>query len=145
MSEWNVIHENFHTKHSVLTAPDEHMPYIIQFWDIMSIQPANKAAEHLIRDRQTDRQRQRQRDRVRETSGQIFLLLLQIYYLSLHLFFSGTAVYGETDWTQRDSGFTGQRRHLWLTAGWPHDWRWSDSGTWVTRHLVRGCPLLLGN
>ena len=25
MSEWNVIHENFHTKHSVLTAPDEHM------------------------------------------------------------------------------------------------------------------------
>ena len=24
MSEWNVIHENFHTKHSVLTAPDEH-------------------------------------------------------------------------------------------------------------------------
>ena len=30
MSEWNVIHENFHTKHSVLTAPDAHMPYIIQ-------------------------------------------------------------------------------------------------------------------
>ena len=30
MSEWNVIHENFHTKHSVLTAPDEHIPYIIQ-------------------------------------------------------------------------------------------------------------------
>ena len=37
MSEWNVIHENFHTKHSVLTAPDEHMPYIIQL-QIMSIQ-----------------------------------------------------------------------------------------------------------
>ena len=30
MSEWNIILENFHTKHSVLTAPDEHMPYIIQ-------------------------------------------------------------------------------------------------------------------
>ena len=29
MSEWNVIHENFHTKHSVLTAPDEHVSYII--------------------------------------------------------------------------------------------------------------------
>ena len=28
MSESNVIHENFHTKHSVFTAPDEHMPYI---------------------------------------------------------------------------------------------------------------------
>ena len=36
MSEWNVIHENFHTKHSVLTAPDEHVPYIIQL-HIMSI------------------------------------------------------------------------------------------------------------
>ena len=36
MSEWNVINENFHTKHSVLTAPDEHMPYIIQL-HIMSI------------------------------------------------------------------------------------------------------------
>ena len=36
MSEWNIIHENFHTQHSVLTAPDEHMPYIIQL-HIMSI------------------------------------------------------------------------------------------------------------
>ena len=36
MNEWNVILENFHTKHSVLTAPDEHMPYIIQL-HIMSI------------------------------------------------------------------------------------------------------------
>ena len=36
MSEWNVIHENFHTKHSVLTAPDEHMPYTIQL-HIMNI------------------------------------------------------------------------------------------------------------
>ena len=36
MSEWNIIHKNFHTKHSVLTAPDEHMPYIIQL-HIMSI------------------------------------------------------------------------------------------------------------
>ena len=31
MSEWSVIHENFHTKYSVFTAPDEHMPYITQF------------------------------------------------------------------------------------------------------------------
>ena len=46
MSEWNVIHENFHTKHSVFTAPDEHIPYIIQL-HIMSIQPSNKASEHL--------------------------------------------------------------------------------------------------
>ena len=36
MNEWNGIHENFHTKHSVLPAPDEHMPYIIQL-HIMSI------------------------------------------------------------------------------------------------------------
>ena len=33
-------------KQSVLTAADEHMPYIIQL-QITSIQPANKAAEHL--------------------------------------------------------------------------------------------------
>ena len=43
----NIIHENFHTKHSMFIAPDEHMPYIIQL-HIMSIQPANKAAERLI-------------------------------------------------------------------------------------------------
>ena len=35
-----MIHENFHTKHSVFTAPDQLY--------IMSIQPVNKAAEHLI-------------------------------------------------------------------------------------------------
>ena len=39
---WEFLH-----KHSVFTAPDEHMPYIIQL-HIMSIEPANKAAEHLI-------------------------------------------------------------------------------------------------
>ena len=37
MNEWvSVMHDNFHTKHSVLTAPDEHMPHIIQL-HIMSI------------------------------------------------------------------------------------------------------------
>ena len=54
MSEWNVIHENFHTKHSVLTAPDEHMPYIIQL-HIMSIQWERE------RDRQTERQTEKTR------------------------------------------------------------------------------------
>ena len=47
MSERNVIHENFHTKHSVFTGPDEHKPYVTQL-HIMRIQPANKAAKHLI-------------------------------------------------------------------------------------------------
>ena len=47
MSEWNIIHENFHTKHSVLTAPDEHLPYIIQL-HMVSMLWANEAAEHLI-------------------------------------------------------------------------------------------------
>ena len=47
MSEYNFIHENFRTKHSVFTAPDEHMPYIIQL-HIMSTQPANKAVGHPI-------------------------------------------------------------------------------------------------
>ena len=37
----------------MFTAPDEHMPYIIQL-HIMSIQPANKAAEHLMRERERD-------------------------------------------------------------------------------------------
>ena len=44
MSEWNFMHENVHTKHSVFTEPDAH---IIQLY-IMSIQPASKVAEHLI-------------------------------------------------------------------------------------------------
>ena len=52
MSEWNLIHENFHTEHSVFTAPDVQNitvthAYITQLY-IMSIQPVNKAAEHLI-------------------------------------------------------------------------------------------------
>ena len=41
------MRQNFHTKHSVFTATDEQMPHIIQL-HIMSIQPANKAAEHMI-------------------------------------------------------------------------------------------------
>ena len=44
MSEWNLIHEYFHTKHSVFTVPDA---YITQLY-IMNIQPVNKAAGHLI-------------------------------------------------------------------------------------------------
>ena len=42
----------FTHKHSVFTAPDEHMR-IIQLI-IMCIQPANKAAEHLIRERERE-------------------------------------------------------------------------------------------
>ena len=41
-----MIHENFHTKHSVFTAPDVHMHTSLLY--IMSIQPVNKAAKHLI-------------------------------------------------------------------------------------------------
>ena len=37
----------FPHKHGVFSAPDEHMPYIIQL-HIMSTQPENQAAEHLI-------------------------------------------------------------------------------------------------
>ena len=42
-----MIHENFHTKHSVFTAPDVHMHTSLKLY-IVSIQPVNKAAEHLI-------------------------------------------------------------------------------------------------
>ena len=52
-------------KHSVSTAPDEHMAYIIQL-HIMNIQPANKAAEYLIRGRERERGRERGRGRERE-------------------------------------------------------------------------------
>ena len=62
MSEWNVIHENFHTKYSVLPAPDEHMPYIIQL-HIMSKHTQRETETETERqtERQTDRERQRQR------------------------------------------------------------------------------------
>ena len=39
-----MIHENFHTKHSVFTAPDVHMHNISQLY-ITSIQPVNKAVD----------------------------------------------------------------------------------------------------
>ena len=66
MSEWNVIHENFHTKHNVLTAPDEHMPYIIQL-HIMSIRWAyyEQMKQQNVwseRETQTDRQTGRHRE-----------------------------------------------------------------------------------
>ena len=57
MSERNVIHENFHTKHSVLTAPDEHMPYISQ--------------RERQSDRQTNRERETETHRETETDRQI--------------------------------------------------------------------------
>ena len=50
MNEWvkRYIWE-FPHKHNVFTAPDEHMPYTIQL-HIMSMQPANKAAEQRERE-----------------------------------------------------------------------------------------------
>ena len=76
MSEWNVTHENFHTKHSVFTAPDAHMPYVIQL-HIREMKGGDKTRtrKHYIQglqfrfslservsetDRQTDRDRERQ-------------------------------------------------------------------------------------
>ena len=38
------IYKNFHAKHSVFTAPDAHITQLYT----LSIQPANKAVEHLI-------------------------------------------------------------------------------------------------
>ena len=46
MSEWNLIHENFHTKQRVHSARCTHA-YITQLY-IMSIQPVNKEVEHLL-------------------------------------------------------------------------------------------------
>ena len=47
MTECNVIHENFHTKHSVFTAPDAHMHTSLLY--VMSIQSAAKAVKHLFK------------------------------------------------------------------------------------------------
>ena len=47
MSEWDIIPENFHTKHSVLHRAKCTHAYITQLY-IISIQPANKAVERLI-------------------------------------------------------------------------------------------------
>ena len=53
------MHENFHTKHSVFTAPDGCAPLL----HIMSIQPPNKAIKRLINlQRERERQKQRQRE-----------------------------------------------------------------------------------
>ena len=49
MSERNVIHENFHTKHSVFTVPDKHVPYIIQL-HIVSIQPEREKLYDVMHD-----------------------------------------------------------------------------------------------
>ena len=72
MNEWNLIHENFHTKHSAFTTPDEHMACIIQL-HIMSIQPANKASDPfmwLVSGKKTEAVRETQRDRERHSERQ---------------------------------------------------------------------------
>ena len=55
MNEWNFIHENFHTKQRVHSVRCTHA-YITQL-HIMCIQPANKAVEHMIRERERERER----------------------------------------------------------------------------------------
>ena len=41
------MHENFHTKHSVLTVPDEHIPYIIQLHNMSKI--SSRTSDQFIR------------------------------------------------------------------------------------------------
>ena len=81
MSEWNVIHENLHTKHSVLTAPDEHMPYIIQL-HIMSIRWAYyeqmKQQNIWERERERERETETDRDRQRETETKSRLVTIRV-------------------------------------------------------------------
>ena len=73
-----MIHENFHTEHSVFTAPDVHMhthAYITQLY-IMSIQPVNKAVEHIINSTPVlERRRKREREREKEKKEQSMLTL----------------------------------------------------------------------
>ena len=82
MSEWNVIHENFHTKHSVLTAPDKYMPFSYIFWaygeHIMNKGSSRTSDQFiwLVSEKKTEavnayliknRDREKQRDRDRQT------------------------------------------------------------------------------
>ena len=48
----------------MFTAPDEHMPYIIQL-HIMSIQPADNRQRQRQRETETDRDRGREKERER--------------------------------------------------------------------------------
>ena len=69
MSEWNLIYENFHTKQRVHSARFTHA-YITQLY-IMSIQPVNKAVEHLISST-AERERERELELELELENFIF-------------------------------------------------------------------------
>ena len=71
------MHENFHTKHSVLTAPDEHMPYIIQL-HIMSIRERERERE---RETETETEREREREREREPKKPQVLSMLFLTFV----------------------------------------------------------------
>ena len=65
MNEWNIIHENFHTKQRAHSARCTHA-YITQLY-IMSIQPATKAVEHLVSSYKREREREEGIKRERES------------------------------------------------------------------------------
>ena len=61
MSEWNVIHENFHTKHSVFTAPDAHThtSFSYTLWAYnQQLKTDKEGVTKRDKETQTDRQRQ---------------------------------------------------------------------------------------
>jgi len=115
MSEWNVIHENFHTKYSVLTAPDEHMPYIIQL-HIMS--------KHTERDRETDRQTDRDRDREAYVLNNTVLLTFKA---GVHLV---QVVQHITRWRARGWRVESTPAAVARIAGWSVTLVWSVAATW---------------
>ena len=65
MSERNVRHENFHTKHSVFIAPDAHMHTSV----INELYRERERERERDRDRDRDRDRERDRERERENSN----------------------------------------------------------------------------
>ena len=104
MNEWVKCYAwEFPHKPSVFTAPDGHLPYIVQL-HIMSIQPANKAAEHLISslwlvsEKKTEavnayliKNRERERD-----------LLCMLHLIALNIYTEQYTFRGLQIWTTRE-------------------------------------------
>ena len=63
MSEWHVTHENFHTKHSMFTAPDEHMLTSLSYTLWASNQQGSWTSDQFMTNIGKQREIQKQTDR----------------------------------------------------------------------------------
>ena len=85
MSEWHVTHENFHTKHSMFTAPDEHMHTSLSYTLWASNQQGSWTSDQFMTNIGKQREIQRQTDRQTETDKQVIrkeIIIIMKYLLS---------------------------------------------------------------